>query len=44
MRTVPRHEIDRTCFAKEMGVAIDVESPYIPTQLVQGAWVGEFTT
>ena len=30
--------------AKEMGVPIDIESPYIPTQLVQGARIGEFKT
>jgi hypothetical protein len=30
--------------AKEMGVSIDVESPYIPSQLVRGAWIGEFRT
>jgi hypothetical protein len=30
--------------ATEMGITIDVESPYIPQALVRGDWVGEFTT
>lgn len=32
------------CLAREMGIAIDVESEYMPQVLVEGGWCGEFRT
>jgi immunity protein 49 of polymorphic toxin system len=31
------------CLAKDMGVAIEVESDYLPANLLEGTWVGERT-
>jgi hypothetical protein len=32
------------CLGTEMGISVEVESEYMPSSLVQGSWVGEFTT
>ncbi|MFC7845762.1 immunity 49 family protein [Streptomyces sp. NPDC057382] len=33
-----------TCLAHDAGFPIDVESPYMPSQLLNRAWLGEFPT
>ncbi|MFJ3518619.1 MULTISPECIES: immunity 49 family protein [unclassified Streptomyces] len=33
-----------TCFAREAGISIEVESDYLPAVLLNGNWLGEFPT
>lgn len=39
---IARGPLALTCIAHDRGLPIEVESPYLPKQLIGGAWVGEF--